>query len=157
MGKNSSTIPAYMWDRDPDIDDTLHNYDPKRDGTLTSFTCFSGRGWMNAIALFLLLVGLILLFTGYPIIQYYRRHVLHVVGWNLGGINGTGQIPELPNLPSLIDKDTPHDAYTRKGWDGKKYHLVFSDEFELEDRTFWPGAADLLLCYSFTNLNLHRG
>jgi beta-glucanase (GH16 family) len=42
-------------------------------------------------------------------------------------------------LPSLIDKDTPDDARTRTGFDGQKYNLVFSDEFEVEGRTFYPG------------------
>lgn len=139
MGKNSSTVPAYLWDRDPELDDALHNYDPKRDGTLTSFTCFSGRGWMNMFALFILIVGLILLFTSYPIILFYRSHILHITGWNLGGINGTGQVPDLPNMPTLIDKDTPKDAQKRTGWDGEKYRLVFSDEFNQDGRTFWPG------------------
>ncbi|KAG8716446.1 hypothetical protein FRC11_008595 [Ceratobasidium sp. 423] len=45
----------------------------------------------------------------------------------------------LPNLPSLIDKDTPDEARTRTGFDGQKYNLVFSDEFNVEGRTFYPG------------------
>lgn len=146
MGKNSSTVPAYLWDRDPELDDALHNYDPKRDGTLTSFTCFSGRGWMNMFALSILIVGLILLFTSYPIILFYRSHILRIAGWNLGGINGTGQVPDLPNMPTLIDKDTPEDVRKRTGWDGEKYRLVFSDEFNRDGRTFWPGESPFLSC-----------
>ncbi|KAK7694710.1 hypothetical protein QCA50_001898 [Cerrena zonata] len=42
-------------------------------------------------------------------------------------------------MPSLIDKDTDKQFYTRTGTDGQKYNLVFSDEFETEGRTFWPG------------------
>lgn len=39
----------------------------------------------------------------------------------------------------VIDKDTPESAYTRTGFDGEAYSLVFSDEFEKEGRTFFPG------------------
>ncbi|KAA1099305.1 hypothetical protein PGT21_002907 [Puccinia graminis f. sp. tritici] len=37
------------------------------------------------------------------------------LGWNLGGINGTGQFPDIPNLPRLIDLATPDDAKHRTG------------------------------------------
>jgi beta-glucan synthesis-associated protein KRE6 len=42
-------------------------------------------------------------------------------------------------MPELIDTATPEAAYTRVGNDGKDYVLVFSDEFEQEGRTFYPG------------------
>jgi hypothetical protein len=58
-------------------------------------------------------------------------------GFNLGGINATGQVME--GIFSLIDKDTPQDAYTiASPVDGKSMQLVFSDEFETEGRTFYP-------------------
>lgn len=61
-------------------------------------------------------------------------------GWGLGGTNGTGQIPLIPGLRDLIDPDTPLEAHT---WThpltDESFHLVFSDEFEVEGRTFWPG------------------
>ncbi|EEB07359.2 glucosidase [Schizosaccharomyces japonicus yFS275] len=40
---------------------------------------------------------------------------------------------------SLIDKDTPVNAYEKIGANGKKYKLVFSDEFNDEGRSFYPG------------------
>ena len=58
---------------------------------------------------------------------------------NIGGINGTGQIPDFPGMPHLIDPDTPQEARTRTGHDGFKYELVFSDEFNKDGRTFYPG------------------
>jgi len=39
----------------------------------------------------------------------------------------------------MIDKDTPNNVYTRTGFDGYQYNLVFSDEFETDGRTFYPG------------------
>ncbi|RPD77391.1 glycoside hydrolase family 16 protein [Lentinus tigrinus ALCF2SS1-7] len=130
-----------MWDtKDPDLDDALHNPDPVRDAALDrSCAPFSSRGWMNASALFLICGGIIVLFAGYPIIDHYVHQSPKIVGFNLGGINGSGQVPDLTNFPSLIDSDTPDDARTRTGYDGQSYSLVFSDEFNKDGRTFYPG------------------
>lgn len=38
---------------------------------------------------------------------------------------------------NLVDPDTPQDALTRKNKDGKEWDLVFSDEFNVEGRTFY--------------------
>ena len=42
-------------------------------------------------------------------------------------------------MPELIDSTTPDSAKTRTGFDGTPYELVFSDEFTLDNRTFYPG------------------
>ncbi|KAK0225400.1 glycoside hydrolase family 16 protein [Armillaria fumosa] len=142
----TTTVPPHVWEDDPDLDDTLHNSSQDDDD---SFTIYSLRGWLNAGALVIIAVGLIILFAGYPIIAYYSKNTPSVSGYNLGGINSSGQIPDLPGLPSLIDEDTPTSAYSRTGQDGLKYNLVFSDEFNTDGRTFYPGddpfweAADL--------------
>lgn len=62
-------------------------------------------------------------------------------GWNMGGVNASGQVPDIPNLPSLIDSDTPDDVKNtiRKGINGRDYQLVFSDEFNVDGRTFFAG------------------
>ncbi|KAF8158292.1 glycoside hydrolase family 16 protein [Crassisporium funariophilum] len=142
----TTTVPQYMWDKDPDLDDAMHNPDPRGD---SSFTIFSARGWMNASAIFALIFGLITLFIGYPLIWHFTHLPNPIVGFNLGGINASGQIPDLPGLPRLVDDDTPDSVRTRVGDDGKLYDLVFSDEFNTDGRTFYPGedpfweAADL--------------
>ena len=52
---------------------------------------------------------------------------------------GIPQVPLLGNF-GLIDLDTPKDAYTRTSIrDGGRMVLVFSDEFNQDGRTFWPG------------------
>jgi beta-glucanase (GH16 family) len=48
-------------------------------------------------------------------------------------------VPDIPNLPTMIDRDTPENVKSRVGFDGKTYNLIFSDEFEEDGRTFWPG------------------
>jgi len=41
---------------------------------------------------------------------------------------------------ALIDPDTPASAYTEVSPNtGEEYQLVFSDEFETEGRSFYPG------------------
>lgn len=60
--------------------------------------------------------------------------------YNLGGTNGSGQVPTMTGNWDLIDKDTPQEAYTIASYqDGSEYELVFSDEFNQDGRTFYPG------------------
>jgi beta-glucan synthesis-associated protein KRE6 len=42
-------------------------------------------------------------------------------------------------MPQLVDPQTPKDAKTRTGFDGQDYELVFSDEFNTDGRSFYPG------------------
>ena len=133
----TSTVPHYMWNNDPDPDDALHNADSR--GKFNFDSAFSPRGWINAGAIFLLIVSLIVLFIGYPLILRFTRPKPPIVGYNLGGINASGQVPDLPGIPGLIDAQTPSSVYTRTGTDGLIYDLVFSDEFNTDGRTFYPG------------------
>jgi beta-glucan synthesis-associated protein KRE6 len=75
---------------------------------------------------------------GYPLQDAIRKSILSTNGgYNLGGINATGQIME--SSFSLVDKDTPQDVRTKPSpVDGRTMQLVFSDEFEKDDRTFYP-------------------
>ena len=59
----------------------------------------------------------------------------------MGHVNASGQVPDIPNLPSLIDMDTPAEIRNsiRTGFNGRDYQLVFSDEFNTDGRTFYPG------------------
>jgi beta-glucan synthesis-associated protein KRE6 len=46
----------------------------------------------------------------------------------------------IPRFPSPIDPDTPQDVHTSKSvQDGSDYVLVFSDEFNVDGRSFYPG------------------
>lgn len=60
--------------------------------------------------------------------------------YNLGGTNASGQVPEIPGNFGLIDRDTPKEAYTHISIDdGSEWDLVFSDEFNRDGRSFYPG------------------
>jgi hypothetical protein len=57
-----------------------------------------------------------------------------------GGINASGQVPQPIGNFGLIDEDTPEDAYRKVSYEtGEEWELVFSDEFNTDGRTFYPG------------------
>ncbi|KXN92138.1 Beta-glucan synthesis-associated protein KRE6 [Leucoagaricus sp. SymC.cos] len=133
-------MPLLINDQEPD--DYLHNPDPRRDRISDrGGHIFTGRGFANLGCLLILVVGFLMLFAGYPILSFATRHSQdNRGGFNLGGINGTGQVPDIPGNWGLIDKDTPQEAYTRKSYiNDEDYVLVFSDEFNQDGRTFYPG------------------
>lgn len=124
---------------DPALDE------PDQDGSLDSnddafsSTVFPLRGILNVGVLSLLILALLCLFILYPVISYYRDSSQRdfITGNVL--VNGTGQVSFLFQMAQLIDPDTPSSAATRTGFDGLPYELVFSDEFNTDNRTFWPG------------------
>ncbi|TKY84686.1 hypothetical protein EX895_006588 [Sporisorium graminicola] len=136
----------YSWDimeGKDEPDDDLHNPDAHTDANHGWFGGSVGeRGVLNIGVLALLSIGLVMLFGGYPIISYFSRHHESTKGgYNLGGVNASGQIASIPGFrSSLIDPETPVDAMTRVSPDGTKtMKLVFSDEFNTDGRSFYPG------------------
>ncbi|KAF9531629.1 beta-glucan synthesis-associated [Crepidotus variabilis] len=101
----------------------------------------SSRGLGNASCLIFVIACLLALFVGYPIVTFVQKpYMSKNGGYNLGGTNASGQIPTLTGNWGLIDKDTSSDLYTRTSLDGKtEYQLVFSDEFNVDGRSFYPG------------------
>ncbi|CAE6494910.1 unnamed protein product, partial [Rhizoctonia solani] len=128
--------------QDREADDDLHNPDPRRDHRIDrGGTICTGRGILNLGCLFILSSGLLMLFAGYPILSYFlTKQPVTLGGYNLGGINATGQVPEMIGNFGLIDPTTPKEAYTRSSLeDGSEWDLVFSDEFNTAGRSFYPG------------------
>jgi len=97
------------------------------------------RGIANLGCLFILAAAIVGLFAGYPILSHFlTKRLTNLGAFNLGGINATGQV--MQTMFALIDPDTPADAQTHKSVeDGTDWQLVFSDEFNVEGRTFYPG------------------
>ncbi|KAJ7071182.1 beta-glucan synthesis-associated [Mycena amicta] len=124
-------------------DDFLHNPDPRRDRKNDSdHNIFTLRGVSNLGCLFVLGVGLVTLFAGYPLISHFQAHPLSFFGgFNVGGTNATGQVPAMSGSIGLIDIATPKNAYTMNSYQspGDELQLVFSDEFETPGRSFYPG------------------
>lgn len=125
-----------------EADDDLHNPDGRDKGTEYNFNFFTQRGFTNLGCLILLGVGLVALFAGFPLASYFSRHPLSTLGgFNIGGINASGQVSEFTGNWGLIDLDTPKEAYTIQSFHdpGSTLQLVFSDEFNTDGRTFYPG------------------
>ncbi|KAI3480518.1 hypothetical protein L1887_57366 [Cichorium endivia] len=119
-------------DDDDDEDDYLYNDKAldKRSGT-----CISTRGMLNVLTLILLALGLLALFLGYPLVVVLSKVFDSI------DINQRAQSVSLQShsVVSWI-QDTPQSAMRRTSpVDGSAWHLVFSDEFEQEGRSFWPG------------------
>ncbi|TFK18205.1 beta-glucan synthesis-associated protein SKN1 [Coprinopsis marcescibilis] len=132
-------------------DDALHNPDPRRDRRNDGGgTIFTARGCANVGCLIILVLGIMMLFAGmswlskplgYPMLSHFTEiKPTAQGGFNLGGINASGQIPDFVGNRGPIDKDTPRSAYRRNTYlDEEEWVLVFSDEFNTDGRTFWPG------------------
>lgn len=144
-----------LWGHDlsPDLiepDDALHNPDEKSeqvDDVSDRLSC-SRRGLANLGCLVVLCTGILMLFIGYPVLTYIG-HGSFDSPFNLGGVNSSGQVPSMGNF-GLIDQETPKSAYFKPSYrDGAQWRLVFSDEFNTDGRSFYPGddpyweAADL--------------
>ncbi|KAI0695120.1 glycoside hydrolase family 16 protein [Cytidiella melzeri] len=126
--------------REPD--DDLHNPDPRRDRKHDQGgSILTTRGIVNLGCLAILFCGITMLFAGYPILSHFLTHHQSTSGgFNFGGINATGQIAAMPGNWGLIDLDTPKEAYEKTDYvNGKSWELVFSDEFNVDGRTFYPG------------------
>ncbi|KIP11409.1 glycoside hydrolase family 16 protein [Phlebiopsis gigantea 11061_1 CR5-6] len=123
-------------------DDFIHNPDPRRDRKNDQGgDIFTYRGLTNLGCLAVLVTGLVALFAGYPIISHFTKHKQSTLGgFNLGGINSTGQVPTMAGNWGLVDVDTPKEAYTKADYiNGKDWQLIWSDEFNTEGRSFYPG------------------
>ncbi|KAJ6504235.1 glycoside hydrolase family 16 protein [Mycena vitilis] len=121
-----------------EADDALH--DPMYEGgkmvDRTGSSGLSRRGVANIGCLAVMSLGIVALFLGYPLASYLGRTLSSSGGMN---VNATGQVASIGNF-GLIDLDTPKDAYTIKSlYSGREMKLVFSDEFETDGRTFYPG------------------
>lgn len=127
--------PAIDDKEPPDEEDLLHDPDGKGKANST----LAWRGFLNVGVLVVLIAGLLCLFIFYPVLTFIRNNARNLAIDGNIRINATGQAPVLFQMPELIDVATPDSAKTRTGFDGQEYDLVFSDEFEIENRTFYPG------------------
>ncbi|TBU58246.1 SKN1-domain-containing protein [Dichomitus squalens] len=132
---------------DPDVlnspaeDDLVHNPDPRRDRLYDSRRIFTLRGLMNLGYLLVLTGTIFVLFAGYPVITYFTKtKQSYLGGFNLGVINSTGQIPNISGMRGLIDRETPEEVRIKTDYvTGQTWQLVFSDEFNTDGHSFYPG------------------
>ncbi|GAA5891636.1 hypothetical protein JCM5296_005492 [Sporobolomyces johnsonii] len=135
----------------PEADDSLHDpgpkyktfgvdrriIEPKAYRKISSGVLgISWIGLLNLAAVGILIAGLVMLFAGYPIYNWYTTTFTTAYTATSQGVNGTSVVPDITAFRGLIDADTPDSAKSRTGFDGKSYNLVFSDEFNTDGRIF---------------------
>ncbi|KAJ7152187.1 glycoside hydrolase family 16 protein [Mycena crocata] len=117
-------------------DDGLHN--PEAELLTQTGAYRLGRGLANVGCLVLLSLAIVALFLGYPVAKFVGKTLLSG-GGSGASVNATGQVASIGNF-GLIDLETPADAYNIKSlYSGKDMTLVFSDEFNTDGRSFYPG------------------
>ncbi|KAE9400307.1 glycoside hydrolase family 16 protein [Gymnopus androsaceus JB14] len=127
-----------VWDisriaNQPEDDDLIHNPDSKI--RLSRGSIFNTRGLGNVGCLVVLLICIMGLFVGYPVATAFTQTPVQTFG-----VNKTGQVPQLLGNHGLIDIETPENAKSFPSYmDGSEWKLVFSDEFNTDGRTFYPG------------------
>ncbi|KAI9830908.1 MAG: hypothetical protein M1819_005290 [Sarea resinae] len=147
------TFPMFIDEKE--LDDDMHMpmpdddvvYRPKLRDYLTR------DGILSLLGLLFLIVGLAFVFIGLPVLSYSGVAIIHFPydtdKDDTGGayeaprswaIVNTRKYPLLQNLRTgLIDPTTPAAAKTRTSVDGEELQLVFSDEFNDNNRTFYSG------------------
>lgn len=139
----SHTAPEFMLDpNEKEADDYLHNPDPIADGAEDmKFHHLDKRGWGCLVAFLLLLAGFIVIFLVLPILDFtgptQRERAPDQITHSARLSPYSYQ--KLGAIRPLIDNDTPESARTHISHDGSTWDLVFSDEFNVEGRTFYPG------------------
>ncbi|KAI9753628.1 MAG: hypothetical protein M1815_006087 [Lichina confinis] len=136
-------MPMFLDEKEPD--DDLHM--PCHDDDLRfkpRFREYLHRDYIiSCIGGTLLIAGLLALFVVLPVLTYAG-----ITGPRPRSLRETDpsawvtdqKYPLLKNLRTgLVDPDTPKSAMTRHSIGGEKLELVFSDEFNEPDRTFYPG------------------
>lgn len=144
-------FPLYMDQQEDDDDMHMPRWDDDKRHALHWRERLSRDNIVNTIGMILLLTGLISVFIVLPIVSYTGASLIpYSYETPLDQMPGYGydpwthvndrDYPLLQNLRTgLIDPDTPDSAKTRKSADGDDLILVFSDEFNEKNRTFYPG------------------
>ncbi|KAK4703627.1 beta-glucan synthesis-associated protein KRE6, partial [Phenoliferia sp. Uapishka_3] len=131
---------ALLWDKsNGEVDDYLHNPSEVDRYMDSKMRTYSAAGIINTGVIAIIVIVLVGLFGGWPIYTYVIKGGFTAGSTDLDGGLIPGMIPNITGLAGLIDADTPTEVYQRTGFDGKSYNLVFSDEFNKDGRTFWPG------------------
>ncbi|MCJ1365413.1 hypothetical protein MMC16_004534 [Acarospora aff. strigata] len=143
-------FPIYIAEKE--ADDDLHMPYPDDDKNLKpKLKEYLAKSQLcSLIGMLLMMLGLAGIFVVLPVLCFTG-----VVSFGSGsgrtrGSNGHNsedwafvnakKYPLFSNLRTgLIDPTTPTSAMTRRGSDGKDLQLVFSDEFNGHNRTFYPG------------------
>ncbi|OLL26788.1 putative beta-glucan synthesis-associated protein [Neolecta irregularis DAH-3] len=124
--------------KDAEPDDAMHN--PSVDKISQECNIWTQRGFVNTGGLLLIASGLIIMFVVYPIFSITAKPIHPACDSRWDCVSNAPEYSTLKGFRrNLVDPDTPTSAWTKTAHDGSKYKLVFSDEFNQNGRTFYPG------------------
>ena len=131
----------YAWD--PLVDNDLEGTDEvdalhEPESANKPSPLLNSRSVLNVGVLVLLVTTLLALFIALPVVTFVKNNANFVFFEQTGANTVEGPQSDV-HIRSLIDDDTPDSAKTRVGYDGQDYVLVFSDEFNLDGRSFDAG------------------
>ena len=145
------TFPLYLDEKE--IDDDIHMPQPDDDKRFKPKLreYFTPRQLCSLLGLLIMIVGLCCIFILLPVLSY-SGSTIYSYPYHNEGPDGNKTKPDpsdrvndlkyplLRNIRSgLIDPDTPKSAMTRQSFLGEDLVLVFSDEFNTPNRTFYQG------------------
>jgi len=144
-------FPLY-WD-DKEADDDMHMPMVDDDEKLKPRwrDHFSRENVLSTIGMIFMFVGLLCVFIVLPVLSSTGLQIIHYtngnsdntgskeVQWTWASVNNRTYSSMKNMRAGLIDPDTPQSAKTRTAIDGTPMNLVFSDEFNQPNRTFYPG------------------
>lgn len=144
-------FPLYNDQKEEDDDMHMPQWDDDAKFKPTIKERFSRDNLLNTLGMIFLVIGLLTIFVVLPVISFTGTNLipytydtpLDQMGYGKpeawAHVNDV-KYPLLQNVRTgLIDPDTPKSAKTRKSIDGSNLVLVFSDEFNAQNRTFYEG------------------
>ena len=153
IAEHGYNFPMYLDEKERD--DDFHVPCPDDDVRLKpKFSDYFVRGQVcSLIALILMFIGLVVVFIIFPVlcyvgvVQYHYQYDTPLAAIAPSNANAfkwdyvnDRNYSLMHNLRTgLIDSTTPQYAMTRTALDGSQLELVFSDEFNHQERTFYPG------------------
>ncbi|KAF2451054.1 glycoside hydrolase family 16 protein [Karstenula rhodostoma CBS 690.94] len=140
-----------LWDDDTEDDDAMHLPHPDDDKLfkVNWKERFSRENIVPTAGVILMIVGLFIVFIALPILTYMGI-IAHVSGYeelstthphknDWAWVNDEKHTLFHGMRAGLVDPDTPAHAMRKTGELGDEYELVFSDEFNDPNRTFYEG------------------
>lgn len=145
------TFPLYLDEKE--VDDDFHMPHPDDDQRLKPRLSeyFAPRQLCSLLGLLFMLIGLSCVFILLPVLSYTRVSIYSYPYHSEEPQGNSSKLepfehvndvkyPLMQNMRSgLIDPDTPKSAMTRRSFLGEDLVLVFSDEFNAPNRTFYKG------------------
>lgn len=145
-------FPLYIDQQEDDDEMHMSRWDDDKRYTPKLKDRFSRENLVNTLGMVFLVLGLGVIFVVLPVISFTGTNLIpytyHTPADETGMGNGSeawshvndNQHSLLRNIRTgLVDPDTPKSAMTRQGIDGDNLRLVFSDEFNEKNRSFYPG------------------